>query len=184
VVTHRCSQALCIELVFNETLDNGVDRFWPKFGANDAEADGSLSVLFVVEIVLCVFEFLAYSSCSSHLVSVGIVLVMRPVCCKAWKCCMQTLSGGGFLHVSVIVINSDSLLHTPDGMALKHALVWMLSDFRCFSYWFGLMFTWNCRFPSVDQTSSVPKCRKNFFDLIDIFGSICTVGVSLLDLSS
>jgi len=36
-------------------------------------------------------------------------------------------------------------------MALKHALVWMLSAFRYFSCWFGLRCTRNCRFPLVAQ---------------------------------
>ena len=37
-------------------LASSVDMFWPEFGASDAEADGSLSVLLVVGIVVCMFK--------------------------------------------------------------------------------------------------------------------------------
>jgi len=69
-------------------------------------------------------------------------------------------------------------------MALKHALVWMLSTFRHFSCWLGLRCTWNCSFPSSDQTSSVSRCGKQLVDSKDVIGSVWVVGVSLLDLSS
>jgi len=69
-------------------------------------------------------------------------------------------------------------------MALKHALVWMLSAFRYFSCWFGLRCTRNCRFPLVAQTSSVSRYGKKFPVSMDILGSFCSVGSSLLDSSS
>jgi len=69
-------------------------------------------------------------------------------------------------------------------MALKHALVWMLSAIRCFSCWFGLRCTRNCRFPLVAQTSSVSRHGKKFSVLMDILGSFGANCVSLLDLSS
>lgn len=74
----------------------------------------------------------------------------------------------------------------PGGLALKHAFVWMLSGFGCFSCWFGLRSAWNCRHPLVDQTTScfVSKCGKTLSNSIDIFGSFCSVGISLLDLST
>jgi len=69
-------------------------------------------------------------------------------------------------------------------MTLKHALVWKLSAFRHFSCWFGLRCTRNCRFLLVAQTSSVSRYGKKFPVSMDILGSFCAVGISLLDLSS
>jgi len=65
--------------------------------------------------------------------------VISPACCGAWKRCVEILSGFGFLFVSVIVVRLEILLWTPEGMALKQALVWMLSAFGCFSCWFQLV---------------------------------------------
>jgi len=92
----------------------------------------------LLELSLACLRVLASLLCCSCSVSVGIFLVTGHACCGAWKCCGWILSTGIFLFVSVIVDSSDSLLWTPAGMALKHALVWMLSGFRCFSCWFGL----------------------------------------------
>jgi len=138
----------------------------------------------LLELSLACLAALASSLCSSCSVIVGTFLVTGPACCGAWKCCGQILSGGRFLFVSVIVVSLDSLLQTPEGIALKHALVWMPSAFRCFSCWFGLRCTRNCRFPLVAQTSSVSRCGKKFPVSTDILGSLCFVGNSLLDLSS
>jgi len=70
----------------------------------------------------------------------------------------------------VIVVSLDSLLQTPEGMASKHVLVWMMSAFRCFSCWFGLRCTRSCRFPLVAQTSSVSRHGKKFPVSMDILG--------------
>jgi len=111
--------------------------------------------------------------------------VTEPACCGAWKCCGKILSSGRFLFVSVIVVNLGSLLQTSEGMALEHALVCMLLAFRCFSCWFGLKCTRNCRSALVDaQTRSVTRHGMKFPVAIDVLGLFCAVGVSLLDLSS
>ena len=74
---------------------------------------------------------------------------------------------------------------TSEGVALKHALVCMLSAFRCFSCWFGLRCTWNCRSPLVDaQTRSVSRHEMKFPVATDVLGLFCAVSVSLLGLSS
>jgi len=154
---------------------------WDFFGDQSCmlESLEMLWVDFVRQWVLVCFRFLC--SCS---VNVGTFLVIGPACWRAWKCCGQILSGGRFLFVSVIVVSSDSLLWTPEGTTLKHALVWMLSAFGCFSCWFGLRCTRNCRFPLVAQMSSASGCGKKFPVSTDILGSFCSVGNSLLDLSS
>jgi len=126
----------------------------------------------------------ASSLCCSCSVNAGTFLVTSPACCGAWKRCGWILSSVRFLFVSVIVVSSDRFLQTPEGMALKHALVWMPSAFRHFSCWFGLRCTRNCRFPLVAQTSSVSRHGKKFPVSTDILGQFCSVGVSLLDLFS
>jgi len=83
----------------------------------------------------------------------------------------------------VNVVSLDSLLQTPEGMALKQAMMWMLSAFGHFCCWFGLRCTRNCRSLLVAQTSSVSGHGKNFFVLIDTLGLFCAVDISLLDLS-
>ena len=72
----------------------------------------------------------------------------------------------------------DSLLQTPEEMALKCALTWTLSLFACFSCWLGFRCRWNCGCPSVDRTCSVSKHAKKFSDSIDGTWSSCTGGVS------
>jgi len=105
-------------------------------------------------------------------------------CCRAWKCCGQILSGDRLLFLSVNVVSLDSLLQNPEGMALKQAMMWMLSAFGHFSCWFGLRCTQNCRSLLVAQKSSVSRHGKNFPVSIDTLGLFCVMGVSLLDLSS
>jgi len=147
------------------------------------------------QIVLVLFCLLSESSsaclralasllCSSCSVNVGIFLVTGPAGCRAWKCCGWMLSSHRFLFVSVIVVSLDSLLWTPEGMALKHALAWMLAVSRCFSCWFGLRCTQNCTAPLVAQTSSVSRGGKKFHVSTDVLGSFCAVAVSLLVFSS
>jgi len=97
----------------------------------------------LLELSLACLRTLTSSLCCSCSVN-----VTGAVCCSAWKC-----SSGRFLFVSVIVVSSDSILQTPEWMALKRASVWMMSAFRHFSCWFGLRCTRNCRFPLVAQTS-------------------------------
>jgi len=97
-------------------------------------------------------DFLLCCGCSGN---VGNFLVTGPVCC-----CGQVVSVGRFLFVSIVVVMSDSLFHTPEGMALKHALAWMPSAMRHFSCWFGLRHTSNCRSPLVAHTSSVSRLKK------------------------
>jgi len=132
-----------------------------------------------------VLSALASSLCCSCLVNIGVFLVTEHACCGAWKCCRWILSGGRFLLVSVIVVSSDSLLQASDGMAVKHALVCMLSAFRCFSCWFGFRCTRNCGSPLVVAwTRSVSGHGMKFPVAIDVLGLFHAVGVSLLDLSS
>ena len=70
----------------------------------------------------------------------------------------------------------------PEGMALNHAVVWMLSLFRCFSCWFGSRCV--CRSALVVQKKAVSRHGKKIRFWMDISGSFCHVGVSLLDFSS
>jgi len=60
-------------------------------------------------------------------------------------------------------------------MALKHALVWMMSLFRHFNCWFSLRCTRNCRSPLCAQTSSVSRHGKQFPVLIDVCRLFCIV---------
>jgi len=59
----------------------------------------------------------------------------------------------------------------------------MLHAFRCFSCWFGLRCTRNCRFPLVAQTSSVSGCGKKFPVSTDVLGSFCSVGNHMLQVN-
>jgi len=76
------------------------------------------------------------------------------------------------------------LLQTPERMALKHDLVWMLSASRCFSCWFGLRCARNSRFVLVAMTNSVSRHGKKHPVSMDVLGSFCSVVISVLDLSS
>mgnify|MGYP007080222017 CR=1 FL=1 len=96
------------------------------------------------------FCMLCRGCCS---VNVGIFLAIGHAFCTAWKCCGQILSGGRFLFVSVIVVSLDSLLWTPEGMAFKQALVWILSAFGHFSCWFGL----RCRHSELHVSVGCPN---------------------------
>jgi len=127
-------------------------RFW---GVQHNITLFSSSSVRLLEWPQACLRALASSWWCSCLVCVGFFLVTGPVCCRAWKCWEQILSGGSFLFVSVIVVSSDSLLQTPEGMTLKQALVWMLSAFKQFSCQVGLRCTQNCRSPLLAQTSSV-----------------------------
>jgi len=63
---------------------------------------------------------------------------------RAWRvldtfCPMST---SRFLFVSPIVVSLNTNLSRPEGMALKHAWMWMLFWFRHFPYSFGFRHTW------------------------------------------
>ena len=73
------------------------------------------------------------------------------------------------MFVSVIVVSLDGLLQTPEGMALKHALVCMLFAFGHFTCWFGLRCTLSCGSPLVAQTKSASGCGKKFPVSMDVF---------------
>jgi len=91
-------------------------------------------------------------------------------------------AAGAFLFVLVIVVSSESLLQTPEGMALKQALVWMMFAFAHFSGLFDSRCTPNCKSPLVAKTSSVSRHRNEFPVLIDVFVAFCAACVSLPDL--
>jgi len=116
-----------------------MDWFRPDVGPSNAKVDCSPPVAFIVGTVLSLFEIFGFFVVLQLFGHFGIFLDTRPACCGAWKRCGQILSGGSFLFLSMSVVSSESLLQTPEGMALTHALAWMLSAFGSFSCWFGLV---------------------------------------------
>jgi len=72
---------------------------------------------------------LTSSLCHSCSVNNGIFLVTRFAALKSLEVLCADFSSGEFLFVSVIAVILESLLQAPKGMALKHALVWLLSAF-------------------------------------------------------
>jgi len=114
----------------------------------------------VFELSSACLRALASSLPCSCSVNVGTFSVTNLACCRAWKWCGCILSGGGLLFVSLIVVSLDMLLWTPEGMALNHTLVWMISVFGHFSCCIGLRCTWNCGFPLAAQTSNVQAWKE------------------------
>jgi len=98
-----------------------MDWFGPDVGTSNATQKQAV-LLLLRSLLELSFACSAALACSCS-VNVGTFLVTGPACWRAWTCCGRILSSGRFLFVSVIVVCWGSLLWTPEGMALKHALV-------------------------------------------------------------